>query len=137
MNSPLELDSKLLAVPGIGPKRAELLAARGLASVRDLLLYLPTRYRDWRAPQPIARCEPGTVVTLAGRLEGLRARPMRAAWGRRIIQGWLREEGGQRIAVVWFNAPAYLCDALKAHGEVVIQGRVGQGAQGGMELHHP
>ncbi|HLH77601.1 MAG TPA: ATP-dependent DNA helicase RecG [Candidatus Binataceae bacterium] len=137
MNYPLRLDSKLLAVPGIGPKRAQMLAARGLLSVGDLLLYLPTRYRDWRTPQPIERCEPGTVVTLAGELEGLSARPMRGAWGRRIVEGWLREEGGERMAVIWFNAPTYLCDTLKAYGQVVLQGRVRHGVQGRMELHHP
>jgi ATP-dependent DNA helicase RecG len=137
MNHPLRLDSKLLAVPGIGPKRAQMLAARELLSVRDLLFYLPTRYRDWRTPQPVARCEPGTVVTLAGRLEGLSARPMRAAWGRRVIEGWLREESGQRVAVIWFNAPSYLYDALKAYGDVMLQGRLRQGTQGRPELHHP
>ncbi len=36
------------ALPGLGPKRAEKLARRGLVTVADLLFHLPVRYDDRR-----------------------------------------------------------------------------------------
>ena len=42
----ITLDSPLRFVPGVGPRRAELLAAKGLHVVEDLLYHLPHRYED-------------------------------------------------------------------------------------------
>ena len=38
------LDDDLRYIKGVGPKRAEALATRGIATVEDLLYHLPFRY---------------------------------------------------------------------------------------------
>ena len=42
----LALSSPLTALPGVGPSRAEQLQQKGLATVEDLLYYLPFRNED-------------------------------------------------------------------------------------------
>jgi len=44
----LGLLTPLEAMPGIGPKRARALADRGITTLADALLHLPSRYQDWR-----------------------------------------------------------------------------------------
>ncbi|HEY3824715.1 MAG TPA: hypothetical protein VGL82_09155, partial [Bryobacteraceae bacterium] len=45
-NLPLELDTSLAYVKGVGPARAAMLAVKGLETVEDLLHYFPFRYED-------------------------------------------------------------------------------------------
>ena len=45
---PLEMQTPLSALSGVGPKRAAALADRGIATVADLLFNLPLHYQDWR-----------------------------------------------------------------------------------------
>ncbi|KAA2285319.1 ATP-dependent DNA helicase RecG [Arenimonas fontis] len=67
-------------LPGVGPKLAEKLAARGLASLQDLWLHLPRRYEDRTRVSPIADLAPGRPAQIEGRVEaverGFRYRPM-------------------------------------------------------------
>ncbi len=56
---PLTLSSELRFVRGIGPHRAQALAEKGIASVGDLLLYLPFRYEDRVNPRGLADLRPG------------------------------------------------------------------------------
>ena len=49
----------LTALPGVGAKRAEALAKRGLRRIADLLYHLPVRWDDRRALQSVAQLEVG------------------------------------------------------------------------------
>ena len=55
--SEAELARSPAILPGLGPKRAEILARRGLRTVGDLLFYLPTRYDDRRSLQSVDSLE--------------------------------------------------------------------------------
>src|SRR5260370_2390313 len=46
--SGVRIDSPVAGMPGIGPKLAMALEARGIASAGDLVFHLPVRYQDWR-----------------------------------------------------------------------------------------
>ena len=50
----LEPSTAVQFVKGIGPRLAEVLAAKGLHTVDDLLHYLPFRYEDRANPRGIA-----------------------------------------------------------------------------------
>ena len=58
-------------LPGVGPKVAEKLQARGLASVQDLWLHLPLRYEDRTRITDIARLLPGMTAQVEGRVEAV------------------------------------------------------------------
>ena len=72
--------SPLSSLPGVGPRIAEKLAARGLSALQDLWLLLPRGYEDRTALTPIRLLQPGVPAQVEGRVEaverGFRYRPM-------------------------------------------------------------
>ena len=59
-----ELSTPVQYVKGIGPRLAEVLAAKGIHTVADLLYYLPFRYEDRLNPRGIAELRPGEMATV-------------------------------------------------------------------------
>ncbi len=134
--SPFDASGALSQLPGIGPKRAALLAERGIVSVEDLLLTFPSRYLDWREIKAIHEIIADETAVLAGRLVNLNERPMRGSRWRRLLSGWLQDGQGARLRVVWFNAPPHLRQRFAA-AEVRVQGKVTRAADGHLEIVHP
>lgn len=130
-------ESPVADLAGVGPKRADALAARGIATLRDLVLHLPSRYQDWRGLTSIDRLTPGAIVTVEGELESVAERPMRRARWRRLASGWFRDERGNRIRLVWFNLPAYMRGRMPAGERVLAHGRVTANGQGVLEIAQP
>src|SRR5271170_4153375 len=60
----LELTTPVQYVKGVGPKLAEILATKGIATVGDLLNYLPFRYEDRLNPRGIAELRAGEMATV-------------------------------------------------------------------------
>ncbi|HUO04727.1 MAG TPA: ATP-dependent DNA helicase RecG [Candidatus Binataceae bacterium] len=133
---PIRLDTPVAELVGIGPKRAEALAARGIAVAGDLLFHLPTRYQDWRERTPLEDLRPGITAVVEGELGKVSERPMRAARWRRLASGWL-DLGSRKIRVVWFNLPAYMRGYLPGGERVLVRGRVAEGQEGDMEIVQP
>jgi ATP-dependent DNA helicase RecG len=134
---PLEMQTAVAALSGVGPKRAAALAERGITTVADLLLNLPLRYQDWRIRTPLKQLRPGSAAVVEGRLLGLKERPMRGMRWRRMATGWLEDAGGARVRVVWFNLPAYMKGRMPEGGRVVMHGRVSATPEGVLEIIHP
>ncbi|KFL35829.1 ATP-dependent DNA helicase RecG [Arenimonas donghaensis] len=67
-------------LPGVGPKVAEKLLARGLQTLQDLWLHLPLRYEDRTRIQAIGSLRPGQPAQVLARVEAVersfRYRPM-------------------------------------------------------------
>lgn len=118
---PLEIDSPLTELRGIGPVRAEALAAVGLRTVRDLLHHLPFRYEDRRQLTSVCDvAEEGaySLVVRVGDLKRIRVRRR----GLSIVKGWLEDETG-RLPAVWFNRP-YLTQQVEEGELYLVHGRV-------------
>ncbi len=60
----LELDTAVQYVKGIGPRLAEVVAAKGIATVEDLLYYLPFRYEDRVNPRRIGELRAGEMASV-------------------------------------------------------------------------
>src|SRR5271168_4129829 len=99
------VESPVAAMPGIGPKRAAALEARGIITAGDLIFHLPARYQDWRVRSSAKDLRVGNVVVIEGDLGKISERPMRGSRWRRLASGTL-DVGGRQIRVVWFNLPA-------------------------------
>ena len=73
-------ETPLTALPGVGTRVAEKLAARGLLTLQDLWLQLPRQYEDRTSLTPIRQLQPGVAVQVEGTVEaverGFRYRPM-------------------------------------------------------------
>jgi len=122
----LELTTPVQYVKGIGPKMAEILATKGIATVGDLLNYLPFRYEDRLNPRGIAELRPGEMATVIGevRNSGLfRTRRMP------IFQLTVGQ-GRSRLKCLWFNA-TYLQDKFKPGELIALYGKVEQDQRSG------
>ncbi|HET9180203.1 MAG TPA: ATP-dependent DNA helicase RecG [Terriglobia bacterium] len=65
MSSPhLKLTSEVKYLKGVGPARAELLDARGIRTVEDLLYYTPFRYEDRTRLTAVGDLVPGQTATI-------------------------------------------------------------------------
>jgi ATP-dependent DNA helicase RecG len=129
----LELTTPVQYVKGIGPRLAEILANKGIATVRDLLNYLPFRYEDRLNPRGIAELRPGEMATVIGevRNSGLfRTRKMP------IFQLTVGQ-GRSRLKCLWFHG-AYLQDKFKPGQLIALYGKVEQDSHSGeMQIIQP
>jgi ATP-dependent DNA helicase RecG len=123
-------------MPGIGPKRALALEARGIGTLGDLIFHLPVRYQDWRERSSAKDLRAGNTVVVEGELGNICERPMRGSRWRRLASGWL-DMGGRKIRVVWFNLPAYMRGHLPGGERVLVRGRVAADTDGGIEILQP
>ena len=73
-------EALLTRLPGVGPRVAEKLAARGLLTLQDLWLQLPRQYEDRTRLTPIRGLQAGIAAQVEGTVEaverGFRYRPM-------------------------------------------------------------
>ena len=73
-------EAPLTRLPGVGPRVAEKLAARGLTTLQDLWLQLPRQYEDRTRLTPVRALQPGVAAQVEGVVEavdrGFRYRPM-------------------------------------------------------------
>src|SRR6476660_5458256 len=129
----LEPSSAVQYVKGIGPKLAEILAAKGLHTVDDLLHYLPFRYEDRLNPRGIAELRAGEMATVIAevRTSGLfRTRRM-------PIFQMTAGQGRTRLKCLWFNA-TYLRDRFNPRELVALYGKVEEDRRGGdLQLVQP
>ena len=131
------LQLRLNVLKGIGPVRAAQLAARGLATVEDLLYHLPFRYEDRRDVRPIAEAAAGESGAFVGRLTSLRAG--RIGHGRRIrriLTAALTDDTGS-LDLVWFNPVRYISETLRAGQRLSVYGRVAAGRGARLSVPHP
>jgi ATP-dependent DNA helicase RecG len=128
----VELTTPVQYVKGIGPKMAEILATKGIATVGDLLHYLPFRYEDRLNPRGIAELRPGEMATVIAevRNSGLfRTRRMP------IFQLTVGQ-GRSRLKCLWFNA-TYLQDKFKPGELIALYGKVEQDKSGELQIIQP
>ncbi|MGE5298956.1 MAG: hypothetical protein ACM3KF_02860, partial [Acidobacteriota bacterium] len=97
----MNLTTKLDQIKGVGPKTAEQLAAAGLHTVGDILLFLPRKHEDFTNVSTIADLKPGKV-TIRARCESITTRPVRR--GLRLTTAVLADDSG-KLNAVWFNQP--------------------------------
>jgi len=128
----LEASTSVQYVKGIGPRLAEILAAKGISTVDDLLHYLPFRYEDRLNPRSVAELRAGEMATVIGevRNSGLfRTRRMP------IFQLTVGQ-GRNRLKCLWFNA-AYLQDRFQAGQMVALYGKVEADRNGQLQIMQP
>src|ERR1700704_6305464 len=128
----LEPSTPVQYVKGIGPRLAEILAAKGLATVDDLLHYLPFRYEDRVNPRSVAELRAGEMATVIAevRNSGLfRTRRMP------IFQLTVGQ-GTSKLKCLWFNA-AYLQDRFQRGQMLALYGKVEADRDGHLQIMQP
>ncbi|MGH7313506.1 MAG: ATP-dependent DNA helicase RecG, partial [Candidatus Rokuibacteriota bacterium] len=126
------MTTPLQYLKGVGPRRAALLAKKGLHTVEDALFFVPLRHEDRTRLTPFQKLQPGQAQTCSGVIVGLSPPP--PGRPRVPFSAVLRDESGF-VTASWFRA-AYLGRVLKRGQRLVLHGRVSR-FRGVMTLQHP
>ncbi len=118
----MDLQTPLQYVKGIGPVRAEMLAAKDLQTVSDLLYYAPFRYEDRSNTKAIAALAPGekagvTAWVASARLSGFRRRALG------LFEVHFEDASGEVLLGRWFHGERYR-DSLLPGTRVSLFGKV-------------
>jgi ATP-dependent DNA helicase RecG len=129
----LEPSTSVQYVKGIGPRLADVLGAKGIHTVDDLLHYLPFRYEDRVNPRGISELRAGEMATVIAVVRTsclLRTRRM-------PIFQMTAGQGRSRLKCTWFNG-TYLRDRFKPGQLVALYGKVEEDLYGGeLQLTQP
>jgi ATP-dependent DNA helicase RecG len=128
-----DLTTSVQYVKGVGPRLAEVLAAKGIHTVNDLLHYLPFRYEDRLNPRSVAELRAGEMATVIAevRNSGL------FRTSRMPIFELVAGQGRAKIRCLWFNA-TYLRDRFKPGQLIALYGKVEKDARSGeLQLVQP
>ena len=133
---PINLDTSLKFLKGVGPGRAEAMEAAGLSTVRDLLFFFPYRYEDRRHPSRIADLgrNVDSPVLLRGRVvsAGAKVSPLK----RMKIFEVMFDDGSGTIMLVWFNQP-YLSDQIQRNDRLAVFGTPRMSTRGRLQIESP
>jgi len=114
------LHTPLQFLKGIGPRRAQLLARKGLATVQDALLFAPTRHEDRTRLTPLRALRHGETITCTGVIVGISPPPRGS---RQPLKLMLRDDTGVATAV-FFGPRGYLARALQRGQRLVLHGKI-------------
>jgi ATP-dependent DNA helicase RecG len=125
----LELKSRIQYVKGVGPRKAEALAAAGITTVQDLLLYFPFRYEDWSRVKNVAELRAGEEATVSADVLNAKLRKTRRP-GFKILEILLGDSTG-RMRAVFFNQE-FLKETFQLGRRFQLFGKVERSRYGGM-----
>jgi ATP-dependent DNA helicase RecG len=116
------LSTPVKYLKGVGPQRAALLEERGIATVSDLLAYLPFRYEDRIRFTPIAELIPGQFHTVLAQVGEGGGNTVRFARGRPpIFHVTVKDKSGS-LHTRFFHG-AYLEGKLTEGQRLVMHGK--------------
>jgi ATP-dependent DNA helicase RecG len=120
-------------VKGVGPKMAARFAAKKIATVEDLLFFLPRTYEDRREIRKINRLEAEKLQTAIGSVISSQYRH----YGKRKILETVISDGTANLTAKWFKGQmSYLLDIFKKGTKVIFTGEV-RPDYGGKQMIHP
>src|SRR5438876_12295161 len=129
----LELTTPVQYVKGVGPRIAEMLAAKGIQTLEDLLFYLPFRYEDRLNPRTIAELRAGEMASV---IAEVRTSFLFRTRNRMPLFEMTAGQGRASVKCLWFHG-AYLKDKFKPGQTVALYGKVEPGRRGGLQIIQP
>ena len=116
----LKLDTPVQYVKGIGPRRAESLAAEGVRTVGDLVDHPPFRYEDRTQFRPIRSLKEDEWVLIRATicsLDGMQTPHRRVT----ILEMLVKDETGS-VVLKFFNQP-YLRNVYREGLRIIVYGQ--------------
>jgi len=115
----LELSTPVQYVKGVGPRIGEILGAKGIYTVGDLLHYLPFRYEDRLNPRGISELRAGEMATVVGEVRNSGLFRTRSMPIFQLTVG----QGRARLRCLFFNA-TYLQGKFTPGQMIALYGKV-------------
>lgn len=106
-------------VRGVGPRVAEMLAAKGITTAEDLLYHLPFRYEDRQNPRSLDELKPGEMASVIAEVRGSTLLRTRRAPIFELTIG----QGRLAMKCLWFNG-SYLQGKFQAGQTIAVFGKV-------------
>ncbi len=106
-------------VRGVGPRVAEMLAAKNIQTAEDLLYHLPFRYEDRQHPRSLDELTPGETASVIAEVRGALLMRTRRGPMFELTLG----QGRFAMKCLWFHA-AYLDGKFQAGQTVAVYGKV-------------
>ncbi len=129
----LSPDTLIEQMPKVSRATVPALKRLGIHTLKDLLMYLPSRYEDFSNIKKIADIISEDVITIQGTIRTL-SRFRTKTSGTMLIQASIADDTGI-IKAVWFNQP-YLLRALAVGNTVNLSGKA-ELRKNGMTLQNP
>ncbi|MBN1832289.1 MAG: ATP-dependent DNA helicase RecG [Deltaproteobacteria bacterium] len=130
-----KLTLPLTCLKGIGPKRAKLLAEKGLHTILDLLFFTPLRYEDRTRILPISETEEGIPILVKGKVVSGRETsfyPSRKKTFRIVLN-----DQTSMLELIWFHyRRPHLAQYAVRGRELLAYGRI-QRNRGQRQMIHP
>jgi len=128
------LDSEIKFLPGVGPKRAEMLQAEaGIFTFRDLIYYFPYKYIDKTRFYKVKELDTDMQhVQIRGKIR--RFSTDGTGPGRRLTADFYDETGMVRL--VWFKGQKWILNTYKPETEYIIFGKPTR-FSGAFNIVHP
>jgi ATP-dependent DNA helicase RecG len=117
----INLDASVQFLKGVGPRRAETLAAQGISTVGDLIDYPPFRYENRTEYRPLESLREGEWVLTRGRICGTGG--FEAHRRRLSVFEILVQDSTGSVELKFFNQP-YLRNLYREGMKLVIYGQV-------------
>jgi ATP-dependent DNA helicase RecG len=114
------LRSSVKSLDGVGPKNAEKLAQLGLYTIEDVLYNFPRRYDDYTQMLPLAKLQPGMMVTAVGEVRN--AVVVKGKRGQEILNVTVGDGTGT-LTASYFGMP-YLRSSFERGMQIVLRGKV-------------
>jgi ATP-dependent DNA helicase RecG len=118
----MDLNTPLTYVKGVGPARAAMLEAKGLATVEDLLAYVPFRYEDRSNMKSVAQLAPGEMATVIAEVRSVKL----SGFKRRnlgMFEARFTDSSRATLLGKWFHG-GYLANVLAEGMKVALYGKV-------------
>jgi len=130
------LAKSLAALSGVGPKKAEGFARRGLERVADLLFWLPSRYEDRREVSRVSELKVGQTATFVAEVKVVDWAPTRRG-GRfgKIFQAVVGDDEAV-VTLKWFRGGESIAKSVEKGRWLLVSGEVKR-YRFSKELIHP
>lgn len=115
----LSMTTPVQYVKGVGERRAEALAKKGILTVYDLLFTFPRKYRDFTNVKQMVHLSEGEEVVVRGRI----LKNMHGSRFGRVRHKMVVADNTSSVTAIWFQ-PLKGLDAYRPGEEVYICGRV-------------
>ncbi len=115
------LEQDIQFLPGVGPKRAEILKKElQIATFRDLLYHFPYRYIDRTRIYTISELNPELpIIQLKGKITGYEKSGNKGK--KRLVAGFT--DGTGSIELLWFRGEKWIVDTYKPGIEYIVFGK--------------
>ena len=124
----------MLRIKGVGPRRADELAAIGIRTVFDLLTHYPFRHVDRTNVESIAEVKLGEKTTVTGAITKVQSRRIGRSTNRTVVQVSLADESGTMQAA-FFNQP-WRVEQLHEGSHASMYGKVDK-YRGAIQMTNP